>query len=699
MQDANREAEASGRDAIGLRGLFSPKAAALVGAGFALAGFALAGGASALGALPQHPGIEPQSPQPGVASAPSQAQVDRGRAAYMSACASCHGAQLQGAGAPQLAGPSFAKRWLSPGSEGLRQAVERMPKQAPGSLAPRAYADITAFILATNGAVPAKAKVAAGSAQSRSKSKPKLGKAPVAALLPSAPRSVARASSSGPSDAELVAASEEDWLSYNRDLPGTRYSPLSQINVETAGQLQPVCILQTGETSGFQSSPIVYKGIGYASTVYSVYAFDATNCERKWAHKYTATDVEALTTNRGIALYEGKIFRGTTDGHLLALDARSGAVLWDARVTDGSSGAYVAAAPVVFKNRVYVGTAGGDYGVPGKIFAFDAVTGGLVWTFNTIPKKGEPGSETWRKGHETGGGASWTSIAIDPAEGVIYVPVGNPAPDFNVEARPGRNLYTNSIVALDAQSGRLRWYVQQSPADYHDFDTSAPPVLYEQGGRRYMAVGTKDGHVYVYDRDTHALLSKTPVTTIKNAELPLSRGRARKLLVCPGPLGGVEWYGPAYSPQANALFVGANDWCAEEWLEPTAFKAGAVYLDGVADFAAERAGRLTALDSATGQPRWSYRAPAPMLGGVTPTAGGVVMTGGADGYFMVFAASDGRILYRFNTGGAIGGGVSTYQIGGRQYVAVAAGTRTFAAYGVEGAPTLVVFGLPMKPQS
>jgi PQQ-dependent dehydrogenase (methanol/ethanol family) len=494
-----------------------------------------------------------------------------------------------------------------------------MPKQAPGSLPAKSYAEVTAYILQANGVAagarraPAAAAGATASAAApgggAKRRKPSAAAATEAKSLPSAPVSVARTTATGPSDAELVAADDADWLGYNRDLHGTRYSGLDQINAQSAARLQPVCILQTGAVSGFQSSPLFYKGVGYASTVYEVFAFDATTCERKWTYKYTASDVETMTTNRGIALYDGKIFRGTTDGHLIALDAGTGTLLWDAHVTDSAKGAFVGSAPLVYKNRVYVGTSGGEYGIRGKIFAFDADSGKLTWAFSTVPGKGEPGAETWAKGAERGGGPSWTSFALDPAEGVLYAPIGNPGPDFGAAARPGRNLYTNSIVALDAATGTLRWYVQQSPGDYHDFDTAAPPVLYEQDGRRLIGVGSKDGTVYIYDRDSHALLARTPVTTIKNVELPLQPGKANKVRVCPGPLGGVEWFGPSYSPQAKALFVGTNDWCADEWLEKTEYQPGVMYMDGAVEFAPEQTGWLKALDAASGRELWSTRRP------------------------------------------------------------------------------------------
>ncbi len=644
---------------------------------------------SALGAAPA---TAPSSVDP--------AQAARGRAAYGTACASCHGLNLSGGGAPALKGASFVARNMGSAAAltELDRNIRRMPKQAPHSLPAKTYADIKAYILAANGYKPPAAPVAASA--HGAPVKPAAGKPAATAkaapreVLPAAPKTVAQASTSAPTDAELIAPADGDWPMYNRDFSGQRFSRLDQINTATAGRLKPVCILQLGEPGAFHASPIFYKGVGYVTTTYSVMAFDGATCARKWSYTHTPVGPEGFLANRGAALYEGKVFRGTTDGHLLALDAATGALLWDAHVADAGIGYFIGAAPVVYQGRVIIGLGGGDSGAPGHIYAFDAKTGRRVWTFDSVASRDQPGAETWQKGAEHGGGATWTSFAADPKDGLVFAPVGNPGPDFLASARPGANLYTNSVVALDAATGKLAWYVQQIAGDYHDWDTAAPPMIYEQDGRRYLAAGSKDGHVYLYDRDTRALISKTPVTTIKNADAPLSFDK--KTFVCPGFGGGVEWYGPAYSPQTKAVYVGTVDWCGDYQLQtPAGYKPGGVYMEGEFSFAppGEQKGWLKALDGATGKELWSYAASKPMVGGVTPTAGGVILTGGSDGDFLVFDAKDGRTLYRFHTGGAVGGGVSTYLVDGRQYVAVASGNRSGLPFGVQGSPTVVVFAL------
>jgi PQQ-dependent dehydrogenase (methanol/ethanol family) len=623
----------------------------------------------------------------------SPAAAVRGRQLYATACASCHGANLEGGGGPALTGPGFQVRMTSAGhafSE-LDSALHRMPRQAPGTLTSQQYADLKAYILSVN----AKAGL---STPGRAKAK-SAGAAAKAEQLPAAPASVAMASTSAPTDAELQNQPDGDWLMFNRDYKGSRYSPLSQITAANADKLQPVCILQMGTGGAFMSSPVFYNGVGYTTTAYGVQAFDGATCQRKWIYTYAPSDPDGVPTNRGLALYDGKVYRGTTDGHLLALDAATGALLWNVKVADSSLAYTVGAAPVVFQGRVFVGLTGGDYGAPGHIYAFDARTGQLIWTFNAIPKGNEPGAETWAKGWDAGGGSTWSTFAVDPAEGLVYAPIGNPAPDLQTSERPGANLYTNSVVALDAATGKLRWYAQQASSDYHDWDTAAAPVIYEQDGRRLMAVGSKDGYVYIYDRDSHVLVSKTAITTIKNADVPLVLDK--DVFVCPGWAGGVEWYGPAHDPALKTIFVGSDDWCGDYRLaraEP--YKPGAVYFGGevkMADPKTQR-GWVYALDGASGKVVWSYHAERPIIGGVTPTAGGVVLTGGTNGDFLVFDGKDGRVLYRFNTGGAIGGGVSTYLAGGRQYVAVQSGNRSMLPFGVEGMPTIVVFALPAPAQ-
>lgn len=621
-------------------------------------------------------------------------QVARGKVVYLTNCSGCHGARLEGTNSYPLAGSSFATRWFQGDRSygDLRHAIHAMPKTAPGSLPDADYDALMAFILANNGFQPAAVAqagdprvilTAPGAASAGAA--PRL-KAPE--TLPAKPASVALSTTHAPGDAELLAASADDWLMFNRSYSGSRGSALKQINAGNVGRLQPACILSLGVLGSFQGSPLVYKGMGFVGTTYGVWAFDAATCQRKWSYSYTPDGPEGIATSRGIALYDGKVFKGTPDGHLIAIDMMTGKLLWDTHVANGADGYSIGAAPVAYDGKVIVGLAGGDYGNTGHVYAFDAKTGDVVWDFAVIDRK------TWPKGSENGGGGSWTSVAIDPVKHEVYVPVGNPSPDYYLPARPGSNLYTNSVVALDLATGKVAWYVQQLARDYHDWDTSAAPILYDQDGRHYMAVGTKAGYVYIYDRDSHKLIARTSVVPRKNDALPFSD---KPLYVCPGTSSGVEWNGPAYDPATKSLFVNTVHWCAT-WTAraPEGKKPGAWYVEAdlTMDPPEKMAGFTYALDAATGKELWKREARWPMVGAITPTAGGVVLTGGGDGMFLGLDPKTGRELYRFNTGAAISGGVATYMVGGRQYVAVASGGVGLQSFGEIGAPHVVVFALP-----
>jgi alcohol dehydrogenase (cytochrome c) len=322
-----------------------------------------------------------------------------------------------------------------------------------------------------------------------------------------------------------------------------------------------------------------------------------------------------------------------------------------------------------------------------------------VWRFYTVPRPDEPGGETWANPNAVrqGGGAVWTPLSLDPANGELYAAVTNPAPDFPGHLRPGTNLYTNSIVALDVRRGTLRWYVQLLPNDTHDWDlTQVAPLFRESVAgqeRDLVATAGKDGLLTVLDRHTHERVYEVPITTRLNADAPVGRTPAR---VCPGVHGGVEWNGPAYDPRTHLLYVPAVDWCGTYHAAQEArYVPGALYLGGgyTGDSASQARGWLTAVDAAHGTIRWRYRSPRPLVAGVTATAGGLVLTGELTGDFLALDAATGQELYRFYTGAGISGGVITYMVHNKQYVAVASGGGSYN-FGREGSPTVFVFSLP-----
>lgn len=499
------------------------------------------------------------------------------------------------------------------------------------------------------------------------------------------------ASLTGPTDAELLHVAPGDWLHFNRTYAGDRYSPLAQIDTKNAARLQLQCMLQLGEIGSFETSPLVYQGRIYLTTSHKTVAADAQTCAQLWSHTYTPTGPEHIPSNRGTALYQGRLYRGTTDGHLLAFDAATGKLLWSIVVADAAAGYFVSAAPLAFDGKIFVGEGGADHGIKGHIHAFSAATGERLWTFDVIPTGTQPGAETWSGGQETGGGSSWSSMAVDPERRLLFVPTGNPGPDFNPVHRKGANLYTDSIVVLEADTGKLAWYVQQVPADVHDWDTAAAPAIYDQDGRRFMAVASKDGFLYLYDRDTHALIARAETMKRVNVDTPFSFTAA--VTYCPGGLG--QWNGPAYSPKQRMLFVGSAERCDTIQLAEPKYIRGQLFFGGLLRNKPTdpSSGVVRGFDAASGKELWVYRSSSVILAGMTPTAGSVLLTGDGSGTFLVFDARTGKILYRFATGGGIAGGITTYEVAGRQYIAVPSGNAARGTWQTTGSATLLVFGL------
>lgn len=498
-----------------------------------------------------------------------------------------------------------------------------------------------------------------------------------------------------------------DWPAYNRSLEGNRGSPLADIDTANVARLGPVCTFALGERANLQTGPVVVAGTMYLTTVERTYAIDAATCGLRWSHRYRYTphpDFD-LKVNRGVAYAGGRVFRGANDGRLYALDARTGKELWNVVAGDVERGETFPAAPVAWGRLVFIGNAGGDnFGVTGRMMAFEAATGRRVWSFELVPEAGEAG-RTWPPGTETvpkGGGATWTSYALDTLAGSLFLATGNAAPDFLDELRPGANLHTYSVVELDARLGTLRQARQLLERDNHDWDMAAAPSLVTlAGGRRVIAQGGKDGRLYALDRRSGRVLWRTPVTTIDNVEAPLAPEGTR---FCPGVNGGIEWNGPSYSRELDAFFVNAIDWCTTVKLAPPAKLRGKDALPwtgsselrhpfGTQDSA--WGGWLTAVDGETGAVRWRYRSPTPLVAGVTATAGGLVFTGDLTGRVLAFDGRSGKVRWRYPTGQPIGGGVITYRAGGRQFVAVAAGMHAPTTWHLNSPPAkVIVFAVP-----
>lgn len=517
----------------------------------------------------------------------------------------------------------------------------------------------------------------------------------------------------------LVSSAASDWPSYNRTLTSERYSELDEINIKNVAHLKVACTYDVGERTAFQSGLVEVDGSLFATTEHDTFSLDPDTCRLKWrTHEDFKSGV--LQVNRGVAWWQGRVFRGTTDGRVLSYDATTGRRLWATTIADAAKGESVPASPIAWDGLVFVGNAGGDNkGVKGRMYALSAEDGHIVWEFYLVPKgegdfargpiaksSSEALASSW--GPDTPdspitGGATWSSYSLDPAEGLLYVPGGNPAPDFVHAGRPGDNLFTDSIVVLDAKTGEYRRHFQLVKRDFHDWDTSTPPALFRtKAGRKVVAEAPKDGHLHLIDMEQNRILFSRPVTQVLNVDAPIDAAGTR---FCPGSQGGAEWNGPAYTPAGNLIVTGEVDWCStvraatsdaiaavpmgEAWsASPDGF--------GKQDDVKTWAGYLTATDADSGEKRWQFKAPFPLTSGITPTKGGVVFFGDMGGNFYAFDAQRGKPIWSSNIGGAIAGGVITYDTGSGQKVAVAAGMTSPIWPTAKVPAKIVVFSLPSR---
>ena len=514
----------------------------------------------------------------------------------------------------------------------------------------------------------------------------------------------ARAPSSAAAPAPSVAPG--DWPTFNRTLAGDRFSPLAEIDRSNVARLAVVCRYALPEVTALQTGPIVIGGTMFFTTDTISYAIDAATCAERWRRVRHSPTPNRLAVNRGAAYLDGRIFRGTSDAHVIALDAVDGHDLWDVTLDVAGTGVTVPMAPTAWNGLVFAGNAGGDLsGIIGHVYALDASDGHVVWRFDVVPSAGAA-RDTWPTAdrYPISGGAFWTAFTLDERNGVLYVSSGNPAPDYDIAVRDGENLYTNSLIALDATTGKLLAYNQLVTHDFHDWDVDSPsPLVRTRGGREIAASANKDGLLSVVDRSrvrggAMPLVYRVPTTTRANVDAPLTRDT--KTRFCPGYLGGSEWNGAAFHPRLNAIYVGAVDWCATVQLLPATAPVpakGAGWFGAASqrlDPADSAKGWLTAFDADNGTVRWKFAAPRPVLAGVTPTAGGLVFAADLGGTLYAFDAKSGAVLWRLTTGQSMGGGIVSYLAGARQRIGVAAGMKSPIWPGGSNASQIVVYGLP-----
>ncbi len=528
-------------------------------------------------------------------------------------------------------------------------------------------------------------------------------------------------------DAALRAAMADgnQWPSYGRDYSNQRYSPLAQVTAANAPQLALAWHFKTGITESFETSPLIVGRTMYVTTAMNhLIALDAATGAKKWEYEHPlgTTTVCCGPVNRGAAYYGGRVYMATLDAQLVALDTADGHPAWTVQVADNKKGYSITMAPVVADGKVFIGVSGAEYGIRGRVTAFDANDGALVWRWYTIPSPDEGG--WWGTWHTTdpfgtpmnrdvvqekrdsaryadawqrGGGSVWQAPAVDTARGLLILTVNNPSPDVDGVVRPGDNLYTDCIVALDLRTGRLRWFFQQVPHDTWDYDPISPPVLVDvrdSTGRTVAAVAEagKTGWVYVLDRATGKPIRRTDAF-VEQKDM-FTRATRAGVRVLPGGNGGSEWSPTAYSPQTGYMYVlGLNEHDVYK-LRPEKYAAPASYLTGVWYSAEPKKdyGSFTAVDLNTGRIAWQDTVPHPMVGGAMATAGGVVFVGTKDRRFLAIDARTGRILWTYVAPAGVNAPPVSYMLDGRQYVAVAAGgnLQINAPRGDE----LLVFALP-----
>ena len=494
-----------------------------------------------------------------------------------------------------------------------------------------------------------------------------------------------------------------NFLHTNGNYEQTRYYPNSQINTGNVSKLRPAWIFQTEVKETLETTPIVVNGIMYITTAFDhVYALDAATGEELWHYKHAMGPVTTYCcgpNNRGVAAYGDMVYLGTLDAKLVALDAKTGKVAWEQQIADPELGYSETMAPTAVNGKILIGTNGGEYGIRGFVKAYDAKSGDLLWTFNTVP---ENSVGVWAENDATGrnmhrdiaaekaalekmgdpyktlGGGVWQNPAVDLATNTIYFVVGNPSPDLDGSLRPGDNLYTDSLVAVNLDTGEYKCHFQYIAHDVWDLDAVSPPILVDvmdNEGKMVPGVlhGGKTGHVYVNNRNDCSLIrySEAMVPQENMWTLPTKEG-ARML---PGANGGVEW-SPMTTDVSKGLVYAINLHQPMTYhVESNPYPEGKLWLGGAFKVipSEEQWGNVTAVDYNTGKIRWQVKTPEPMIGGIMATAGGLVFTGEGNGLFKAYDSASGSILWQFQAGAGVNAPPSSYTVGGKQYIVVGAG--------------------------
>jgi alcohol dehydrogenase (cytochrome c) len=499
----------------------------------------------------------------------------------------------------------------------------------------------------------------------------------------------------------LLAATSEPahWLTYSGDYAGWRYSRLAQIDKGNVQKLGLGWVFQPGMPGKLETTPLVVDGLMFVTGPDNhVWALDPRAGRAIWHYQRRLPEKLLACcgrVNRGLAALGDRLFLATLDAHVVALDAKTGSVLWDVEAADYRLGHSFTLAPLAVKDKIIVGVAGGEYGIRGFIDAYEAQTGRRAWRFYTIPGPGERGYETWEgDSWKTGGAPAWLTGTYDAELNLTYWGIGNPGPDAYGSEREGDNLYSDSVVALDVDTGALKWHFQYTPHDVHDWDATQIPVLVDRdwGGRprKLLFHANRNGFFYVLDRSSGELLLAKPFARVNWAKeigpdgrpvvVPGTDPTPEGTDVCPGVAGATNFMSPAYSPQTGLLYVATREQCDRLFASLQAYRPGGIFwgsafmgIPGEKEW-----GALRALDPETGTRKWEFRYQSPPWGGALATSGGLVFAGDMEGYVMALDAATGKLLWRTATGGAVFASPMSYAVEGRQFVALAAGGALFA---------------------
>ena len=527
---------------------------------------------------------------------------------------------------------------------------------------------------------------------------------------------------------KLTAAAKDsnNFLHSNGSYEQTRYYPAKQINSGNVGKLRPAFTFQTEVLESMETAPIVVDGVMYITTSYNhVYAVDAVTGKQLWHYKHKMGPVTTYCcgpNNRGVAIMGDRVFMGTLDARLVALDAKTGKLIWNNEIADPELGYSETMAPVAVNGRILIGTNGGEYGIRGFVKSFDAQDGKLQWTFYTIPEKGHEG--VWAANDATGrnmlrdipaekaqlakqggdfyktlGGGVWMAPAVDLETNTVFFVVGNPSPDLYGTERPGDNLYTDSIVAVDLNTGAYKWHYQYVSHDVWDLDSVSPVILTEAKGKdkdgkmvKVAMHAGKTGHVYVHDRNTGELIRYSEAMVPQDGLWTLPTKDGAKMML--GANGGVEWSPMAFNPKTRLTYAANLLQPMTYHVEASKYPGGKLWLGGAFKTipSEKQSGRLSAVNVDTGKVAWKFDTDEPLIGGVLTTAGNLVFNGEANGLFRAFDASNGKKLWEYQTGAGVNAPAVSYSVKGKQYVAVAAGGNN--QIDAKRGNSVVVFSLP-----